>query len=118
MLCALKIRVYSPSAHFIAASGVSRRIARANMFGITKVELISSMPPWNGPCHPEQYVATKQATHCSGWQGPFHGGIEEINSTFVMPNMFARAIRGETPEAAMKWAEGEYTRIFKAHNIG
>jgi hypothetical protein len=32
--------------------------------------------------------------------------------------MFARAIRGEGPEAAMKWAEGEYTRIFKAHNIG
>ncbi|HVG47918.1 MAG TPA: hypothetical protein VM899_07260, partial [Rubellimicrobium sp.] len=60
----------------------------------------------------------RELSFVAGWQGPFHSGIEEINSTFVMPNMFARAIRGEGPEAAMKWAEGEYTRIFKAHNIG
>ncbi len=60
----------------------------------------------------------RELSFVAGWQGPFHGAIEEINSTFVMPNMFARAVRGETPEAAMKWAEGEYKRIFQQHGIG
>ena len=53
----------------------------------------------------------------AGWQGPFSSAIEEINGTFVVPNMMARAVRGETPDAAMKWAEGEYKRIFQKHGI-
>ncbi len=53
----------------------------------------------------------------AGWQGPFHSAIEEVNATFVIPNMMARAVRGESPDAAMKWAEGEYKRIFEKHGI-
>ena len=34
-----------------------------------------------------------------------------------MPNMFARAVRGETPDAAMKWGEAEYKRIFQKHGV-
>ena len=37
--------------------------------------------------------------------------------TFVMPNMFARAVRGDTPDAAMKWGEDEYKRIFQKHGV-
>jgi multiple sugar transport system substrate-binding protein len=60
----------------------------------------------------------REMSFVAGWQGPFHKGIEEVNATFVVPNMFARAARGETPEAAMKWAEEEYKRIFQKHGIG
>jgi multiple sugar transport system substrate-binding protein len=60
----------------------------------------------------------REISFVAGWQGTFNAAIEEINSTFVMPNMFARAIRGDTPDAAMKWAEGEYKRIFQAHGLG
>jgi multiple sugar transport system substrate-binding protein len=60
----------------------------------------------------------KDISFVAGWQGPFHKAIEEINGTFVVPNMFARAARGETPDAAMKWADEEYKRIFQKHGIG
>ena len=60
----------------------------------------------------------REIAFVAGWQGTFNAAIEEINSTFVVPNMFARAVRGETPDAAMKWAEGEYKRIFQAHGLG
>lgn len=59
----------------------------------------------------------RELSFVAGWQGPFHRAIEEINATFVMPNMFARAVRGESPDAAMKWAEGEYKRIFQKHGL-
>jgi multiple sugar transport system substrate-binding protein len=59
----------------------------------------------------------RELSFVAGWQGPFSAAIEEVNSTFVMPNMFARAVRGETPEAAMQWADGEYKRIFQSHGI-
>ncbi|GAC1320879.1 MAG: extracellular solute-binding protein [Chloroflexota bacterium] len=53
----------------------------------------------------------------AGREGTFNAAIEEINATFVIPNMMARAVRGDTPDAAMKWAEGEYKRIFQAHGV-
>jgi multiple sugar transport system substrate-binding protein len=60
----------------------------------------------------------RELSFVAGWQGPFHQAIEEINATFVMPNMFARAVRGEAPEAAMRWAEAEYKRIYQKHGLG
>jgi multiple sugar transport system substrate-binding protein len=59
----------------------------------------------------------RDVAQVAGRQGPFNSAIEEINGTFVMPNMFARAVRGDGPDEAMKWAEGEYKRIFQAHGI-
>src|SRR5947209_19274228 len=38
----------------------------------------------------------RELSFVAGWQGPFHQAIEEINATFVVPNMMARAVRGET----------------------
>jgi multiple sugar transport system substrate-binding protein len=59
----------------------------------------------------------RDVSFVAGWQGTFNSAIEEVNGTFVMPNMFARAVRGESPDAAMKWAESEYKRIFQKHGV-
>ena len=60
----------------------------------------------------------RELAFVAGYQGPFTRAIEEVNATFVMPNMFARAVRGDTPERAMKWGEGEYKRIFAKYKVG
>lgn len=52
-----------------------------------------------------------------GYQGPITDAMEEVQSTFVVPNMFARAARGDTPESALAWAEGEYKRIFSKYKL-
>jgi multiple sugar transport system substrate-binding protein len=59
----------------------------------------------------------RELSFVAGWQGLFNSAIEEVNATFVMPNMMARAVRGETPDAAMKWGESEYKRIFQKHGV-
>ena len=53
-----------------------------------------------------------------GYQGPISSAMEEVQSTFVIPNMFARAARGDTPENALAWGEGEYKRIFAKYKVG
>ncbi|MBV9173813.1 MAG: hypothetical protein JOZ81_27440 [Chloroflexi bacterium] len=57
----------------------------------------------------------KDAAYVYGWQGPITQAMEEVQSTFVIPNMFARAAKGDTPESAIQWTEGEYNRIFSKY---
>jgi multiple sugar transport system substrate-binding protein len=59
----------------------------------------------------------REVAFVAGYEGPFSSAIEEVNSTFVLPNMFLRAVRGEAPDAAMKWGEAEYKRIFQKHGV-
>jgi len=59
----------------------------------------------------------KDTAFVYGWQGPITQAMEEVQATFVMPNMFARVARGDTPEAALAWGEGEYKRIFSKYKL-
>jgi uncharacterized protein (TIGR03086 family) len=92
--------------------GVNYAFARA--LAGEKIEPGGQMPDLVGDDPAASYTAL---SYVAGWQGPFGSAIEEINATFVVPNMVARAVRGETPDAAMKWADGEYKRIFQKHGI-
>jgi multiple sugar transport system substrate-binding protein len=56
--------------------------------------------------------ATEWSTNI-GHPGPSNTAIGEVFGTFVIPNMFARAARGEvTPQQSVAQAETEITRIF------
>ncbi len=49
-----------------------------------------------------------------GWPGPANAAIGEVFSTFILPNMMAKASRGEmTPEAAVAEAESLAKPIFE-----
>ncbi|GIV77677.1 MAG: ABC transporter substrate-binding protein [Litorilinea sp.] len=66
---------------------------------------------------PDKYaiLATAQdwATNV-GYPGVASPAIGEVFDTFIIPNMFALAARGEmTPEEAVAWAEGEIVPIFE-----
>ncbi|HEV7663315.1 MAG TPA: hypothetical protein VGQ62_07245 [Chloroflexota bacterium] len=75
------------------------------MPGLDKDPKLSIMQDW------------KDLAHVYGFEGPITQAMEEVQATFVMPNMFARAARGDTPEAAVTWAEGEYKRIFSKYKL-
>jgi multiple sugar transport system substrate-binding protein len=49
-----------------------------------------------------------------GHPGPANAAIGEVFGTFILPNMFAKAARGEmTPEAAVADAEAQMNAIFE-----
>ena len=65
---------------------------------------------------PDKYKVLADASAWTtnlGYPGYATAAMDEVLSTFVIPNMFARAARGEmTPEASVAAAETEIKRIF------
>ena len=49
-----------------------------------------------------------------GWPGPPSPKAGLAWSKYIVVDMFARAIQGDSPEAAVKWAEGELKGIYEA----
>ncbi len=50
-----------------------------------------------------------------GYPGPFTSATQEVVATYVLPDMFTRVARGQSPDEAVKWAMGEYRRIYAKH---
>ena len=50
-----------------------------------------------------------------GYPGPITSAAQEVLTTFVVPDMFTRVARGAPVEDAVKWAGGEYRRIYAKH---
>jgi multiple sugar transport system substrate-binding protein len=48
----------------------------------------------------------------AGYPGPFTMPVQEIVATFVLPDMCTRVMRGQNADEAIKWAMGEYRRVF------
>jgi hypothetical protein len=51
----------------------------------------------------------------AGHPGPFTPPIQEVVATFVLPDMCTRVARGQSPDEAIRWAMGEYRRIYAKH---
>jgi multiple sugar transport system substrate-binding protein len=66
--------------------------------------------------NPQAYLVLADAEKWSaypGYPGHWTPAIDETFTTFVIPNMFARAARGEmSPEDSARQAETEMKRIF------
>ncbi len=50
-----------------------------------------------------------------GYPGPITPAAQEVLTTFVVPDMFTRVARGGDVDEAVKWAAGEYRRIYAKH---
>jgi multiple sugar transport system substrate-binding protein len=50
-----------------------------------------------------------------GYPGPFVPAIQEVAATFVFPDMCTKVARGQSPDEAIKWAMGEYRRIYSKY---
>jgi multiple sugar transport system substrate-binding protein len=47
-----------------------------------------------------------------GWPGPFNQKAGLAQSKYVIVDMFAKAIQGDSPEAAVAWAENELKQVY------
>jgi multiple sugar transport system substrate-binding protein len=50
-----------------------------------------------------------------GYPGPLTPAVQEVVHTFVLPDMCTKVARGMSPDDAVKWAVGEYRRIYAKH---
>jgi hypothetical protein len=53
-------------------------------------------------------------THGTLRAGPSGRNAAEVVTKYVLTDMYAKAVQGMTPDAAVKWAQGELVRIYGA----
>ncbi len=51
----------------------------------------------------------------AGYPGLFTPMVQEVVANFTFPDMCTRVARGQSPDEAIKWAMGEYKRIFSKY---
>jgi hypothetical protein len=51
--------------------------------------------------------------HSSGWPGKPTQYVAAFDAQFVLPDMIAKVIAGETPQKAIDWAEATTVKIVK-----
>jgi multiple sugar transport system substrate-binding protein len=51
-------------------------------------------------------------TRAPGWPGPWSAQAGLAQSKYIVVDMFAKAVQGDSPEAAVAWAENELKQIY------
>jgi multiple sugar transport system substrate-binding protein len=51
----------------------------------------------------------------AGYPGPFTPPVQEIVASFIFPDMCTKVARGQSPDEAIKWAAGEYRRVYSKY---
>jgi multiple sugar transport system substrate-binding protein len=52
----------------------------------------------------------------AGHPGPFTPPVQEIVASYLFPDMCTRVARGQSPDEAIRWAMGEYKRVYAKHS--
>ena len=53
-----------------------------------------------------------ELTRAPGWPGPWNQAAGLAQSKYIIVDMFARAVQGESPEQAVAWAEAELKQVY------
>jgi multiple sugar transport system substrate-binding protein len=60
------------------------------------------------------YRSAARTGRFAGYAGPSGRNAAEVVTKYVLTDMYAKAVQGMTPDAAVKWAQGELVRIYGA----
>jgi hypothetical protein len=52
------------------------------------------------------------AASAPGWPGPYDQQAGLAQAKYIVVDMFARAVQGDSPEAAVAWAENELKQVY------
>ncbi|MDP8922261.1 MAG: extracellular solute-binding protein, partial [Chloroflexota bacterium] len=72
-------------------------------------------PIWDEfPPQTRVFKGAGRETRYPGWPGPYSQQAGLAQSKYIIVDMFAKAVQGESPEAAVKWAANELAQIYVA----
>ena len=61
---------------------------------------------------PQVYSKSGALARPLGYPGPADQKVALVQSKYIIVDMFARAVQGESPEAAVAWAETEMKQVY------
>jgi multiple sugar transport system substrate-binding protein len=97
--------------HF-STENYSQFIMASECFNAPVYKSMEDHPAWKIDPKYEPIKESGKYGHLYGWPAPGDEKSQQVTNSFIIPNMFAKAVTGVSPREAMAWAEGEIKRIY------
>jgi multiple sugar transport system substrate-binding protein len=81
-------------------------------FSIPAARAWSAHPVWNEDPIMAPFRDVILAARAPGWPGASTRKAAEVVSKYIITDMYARAVQGMPPEAAVKWAHAELVKVY------
>ena len=91
-----------------------RYIAIQRCFGLPRAPGLEDHPVWSSDPAVSIYAQAAQYGRNFGWPGPFGRAASEVQSKYIVVDMFARAVQGESAKEAAAWAAKELRNVYGA----
>jgi multiple sugar transport system substrate-binding protein len=83
-------------------------------FSIPAAREWSKHPIWNEDPIMAPFRDVIATARAPGWPGPSSRKAAEVVSKYIITDMYAKAVEGMAPEAAVKWAHDELKKVYSA----
>lgn len=90
----------------------SEFILAGESFNAPVYKSMEDHPAWRIDPKYEPIKESGKYGHLYGWPAPGDEKSQQVTNSFIIPNMFAKAVTGVSTKEAMAWAEGEIRRIY------
>ena len=90
----------------------SEFITAAEAFNAPIYKSMEDHPMWKIDPKYEPIKESGKYGHLYGWPAPGDEKSQQVTNSFIIPNMFAKAVTGTSTKDAMLWAEAEIKRIY------
>jgi multiple sugar transport system substrate-binding protein len=97
--------------HF-STENYSEFIMAGEAFNAPVYKSMEDHPAWKIDPKYEPIKESGKYGHLYGWPAPGDEKSQQVTNSFVIPNMFAKAVTGVSTTEAMTWAEGEIKRMY------
>jgi multiple sugar transport system substrate-binding protein len=94
------------------ADNYSEFISTSECFNAPVYKNMEGHPAWKADAKYEPIKESGKYGHLYGWPAPGDDSSQQVTDSFIIPNMFAKAIAGASTRDAMAWAEGEIKCIY------
>ena len=91
-----------------------RYISVQRCFGLPRAPGLEDLAIWSADPAVSIYAKAAQYGRNFGWPGPFGRAASEVQSKYIIVDMFARAVQGESAKDAATWAAKELRNVYGA----
>lgn len=91
-----------------------RYISIQRCFGLPRAPGLEDLEIWSADPAVSIYAQAAQYGRNFGWPGPFGRAASEVQSKYIIVDMFARAVQGESAKDAAAWAAKELRNVYGA----
>jgi multiple sugar transport system substrate-binding protein len=70
-------------------------------------------PMWKADPALEPFKLNAKHGRTFGWPGPYNRKASEAMEKYIIVDLFAKAVQGESTESVVKWAEGELKAVYE-----